>query len=140
MERRLFALLLSGALSWNLEDAGGMLRSERVPNLSRPEVYVASFSDPSEQWRVSSSGGRRPRWRGDGKELFFMGGPRLMAAAVALTPSFRVDEPRPLFSVKEWSDYAVAKDGQRFLISTNPSESAEATAVAVLNWTSALKE
>ena len=106
----------------------------------RSEVYVASFSDLSEQWRVSSSGGQRPRWRGDGKELFFMAGSRLMSAGIALSPSFRAEVPRPLFSVKDWTDYAAAKDGQRFLISTNPSESDETRAVAVLNWTAAIKE
>ena len=41
LDRRMLALLLIGALSWNLEDASGLLRYERVPNVYRPEIYVA---------------------------------------------------------------------------------------------------
>jgi UDP-MurNAc hydroxylase len=41
LDRRLLAMLLIGASSWNLEDAGGVLRYERVPNEYRPEVYAA---------------------------------------------------------------------------------------------------
>src|SRR5262249_2145587 len=35
----------------------------------RAEVYVQSFADASKRYQVSTSGGGRPRWRGDGKEL-----------------------------------------------------------------------
>lgn len=41
LDRRHFAMLLIGALSWNIEDAAGLLRYERVPNEYHPEVYVA---------------------------------------------------------------------------------------------------
>lgn len=106
----------------------------------RSEVYVRSVADPSEQSRISAGGGVRPRWRRDGKELFFFSGGRLMAASVSESPAFRAGEPRALFAARIWGDYAVSKDGQRFLISTSPSETAEPTAIAVLNWTSAIKE
>ncbi|MGH9442440.1 MAG: protein kinase domain-containing protein [Thermoanaerobaculia bacterium] len=101
----------------------------------RDEIYVASFPNPSEQWRISGSGGSRPRWRGDGRELYFMSGGKLMSAAVSFLPAFHADEARALFPVKIWSDYAPTKDGQRFLFSTSSAAAGEPTAVAVLNWT-----
>ena len=35
-------------------------------------IYIRPFPGPGGKWQVSTSGGIRPRWRGDGKELFFM--------------------------------------------------------------------
>jgi Tol biopolymer transport system component len=106
----------------------------------RSEVYVRSVTDPSNQSRISSGGGVRPRWRRDGKELFFFSGAGLMAANVSPGSAFQAGEPRLLFKLRIWGDYAASKDGQRFLISTSPSETAEMTTVAVLNWTNAIHE
>ena len=39
---------------------------------SRYEVYVATFPDMANRWQVSRNGGQQPRWRGDGKELFYV--------------------------------------------------------------------
>jgi len=105
----------------------------------RPEVYVRSLSDPSAQWRISSSGGVRPRWRGDGKELFFFAGSNLMAATVSADSGFHSDDPRPLFSAHVWSDYAPSRDGQRFLLATSAHETFE-RAIAVLDWKEGLRK
>jgi eukaryotic-like serine/threonine-protein kinase len=106
----------------------------------RQEVYVRSLSDTSEQIQVSSGGGRRPRWRNDGRELFFASLQKLMAVSIQTSPSFRAGEPAVLFSLEGWNDYAVAKDGQRFLIEAPASEASKPSSVAVLNWTSAIKD
>ena len=37
------------------------------------EVYVRPFPVSDGKWRISTAGGEQPRWRGDGKELFFVG-------------------------------------------------------------------
>jgi Tol biopolymer transport system component len=39
---------------------------------SRNEIYVQPFPAMGGRWRVSTSGGRQPLWRADGKELFFV--------------------------------------------------------------------
>jgi eukaryotic-like serine/threonine-protein kinase len=50
---------------------------------TREEIYVTRFDRPGEKWRVSIAGGRNPRWRRDGKELFFRSAnDDIMAAAV----------------------------------------------------------
>lgn len=49
------------------------------------EVYVAPFPGPGGKWQVSAAGGTSPRWRPDGKELFYLAPDgRLTAAAVDL--------------------------------------------------------
>ena len=49
----------------------------------RYEIYVVPSSSPGTKRRVSASGGVLPRWRGDGKELFYVGPDRrLMAAGI----------------------------------------------------------
>lgn len=108
------------------------------------EVYVAPFMRDGERMRVSTGGGRHPRWRGDGRELFFVS-PReeLMVAALRETGnSMEVGSPRPLFNIGvnfSWSDeYDVARDGQSFLAIAPLRESSKALNV-ILNWPSLIE-
>jgi eukaryotic-like serine/threonine-protein kinase len=85
----------------------------------RTEIYVARFPEMSNRIAVSSGGGSRPLWRGDGRELFFVtSGSRLMAASV--TPSgasATVGPAATLFEVPLFGGlYAPGPDGRRFLI------------------------
>ena len=51
----------------------------------RVEVYVRPFPGPGGQWQVSTAGGKDPRWRPDGKELYYIApDSRLMAAPIAV--------------------------------------------------------
>ena len=93
----------------------------------RDEVYVTSFPGASTRLQVSGGGGRTPRWRGDGRELYFVSGDgTLMAAAVDGTRSrFVVREVKPLFRVNIFDGprtnltaYDVSPDGQRFLVNS----------------------
>ncbi|HET9793955.1 MAG TPA: protein kinase, partial [Thermoanaerobaculia bacterium] len=107
----------------------------------RDEVYVRSAADPSVQIQVSTNGGERPRWRRDGKEIYFLSGPSVMAAALSGGPDLRADPPRPLFTLSgTFGDYDVSPDGQRFLVTVPPHESVEPVAVAVLDWTEGLRK
>jgi serine/threonine protein kinase len=114
----------------------------------RQQVYVQPFPGPGGKWQVSIDGGDQARWRGDGKELFFLSADnRLMAVDLELNPSFRAGIPKPLFQVTAASTggagarrYAVSNDGKRFLLSviSNAEESSPIT--VRLNWTAALKK
>ena len=107
----------------------------------RREVYVRSMADASVQIQASTSGGGRPRWRRDGKELFFWGGSTLLSAAVSPGPPLRIDAPQALFDLPvSTGDYDVPDNGQRILILASPRQSAEASAVAVLDWTQGLRK
>jgi hypothetical protein len=85
------------------------------------EVYVRRLDEASPRWRVSQRGGREPRWRADGRELFFRGGDTLFVVDVRLGAEPQLGQPRPLFaglfaSSTNEALYDVSRDGQRFVM------------------------
>ena len=112
----------------------------------RSEVYVQSFPRAGSKAQISTAGGSQPRWRPDGKELFYLSSTlRLMVIAVRADTTFEAGEPTELFQLRLPTSplnlrnaYAVGAGGQRFLINVLP-EQATASLVATLNWTEALK-
>ena len=113
------------------------------------EVYVqrlaADGSYGQGTWQVSTADGSEPMWRGDGRELFYLSGSTLMAAAVTTDGTgFEARTPVPLFEVllpKEprRNRYVVAGDGQRFLVVT-PVERQTGDPIHVLvNWLAAAR-
>jgi serine/threonine protein kinase len=87
----------------------------------RTEVYVRPFPARDPAYPVSRDGGVTPRWRADGRELYFIAPDGvLMAARIDATAAFSAGLPEPLFRVAVLPGnnrtYAVAKDGQRFLV------------------------
>jgi len=114
------------------------------------EVYVQSFPVGNGKWQVSTNGGVQPRWRRDGKELFYLGLDRkLMAVPVRGVSTIEFGAGVPLFEARMESgttvnagwmqQYDVAPDGQRFLLDLEPDSSASPITV-VLNWTTGLKK
>jgi Tol biopolymer transport system component len=100
----------------------------RSTESGRSEVYVQGFTLDSSQlrgkWQISVNGGELPRWRRDGKELFFHLGETYFAVDVQTDgTTFHAGIPRPLFSVPTVSSsitggspFVVSRDGQRFLV------------------------
>jgi Tol biopolymer transport system component len=109
------------------------------------EVYVQPFRRSGERVRVSLEGGGQPKWRGDGKELFYAAPDgQLMALDVGEgTAGPEVSLPTALFEVGDFNpgddDYGVSADGQRFLVKVPVEEDVEARIHVVLNWPSLLK-
>ena len=107
------------------------------------EVFVRPFPQSNHKTKVSTTGGIEPRWRGDGKELFYRTPDgNLMAVAVETRPAFRASAPVVLFATRinegtEWS-YDVTRDGQRFVCSVPVGEPTPAPVMIFLNWTTAL--
>ena len=118
----------------------------------RYEIYIRPFSPPSEsaspgagQWQISTAGGIQPRWKPDGKELYFLDPQgRMMAATITVTGATVVPgAPVPLFATKIFGvaagsdtglQYAVARDG-RFLINTVLEMNSSAAPITlILNW------
>ena len=111
------------------------------------EVYVQTFPVSGGKWLVSANGGAQPRWRRDGKEIFYIAPDRkLMAVDVKLEGStFEAGVPKVLFQThvtgypNPRNVYEVSADGQRFLIIT-PLEEATSTPITVVaNWNADLK-
>jgi Tol biopolymer transport system component len=113
------------------------------------QIYVTSFPDARGKWQVSTNGGEQPRWRADGKELFFLSSDsKMMAAAVTTGATFDAGLPAALFqsnprqpvSTNDQFVYDVSRDGQRFLILTQLKQSETAPVSIVLNWTAKLNK
>ncbi len=104
------------------------------------EIYVALTAGGGEKRRLSPEGGRRPRWRRDGKELYYIApGGFLMALPVALGPPLDVGAPVPLFHLEpEIENYDVAPDGSRFLVSMPLEKVRESPIRVIVNWTALL--
>ena len=112
------------------------------------EVYVQSLDAEgkagSQRFRISPNGGGQPRFRRDGKELFYVADDaQMMAATIRLGATFSFDSPKPLFrtrvlprAAETSAEYDVTRDGQRFLIGTvlDTPNSAVPRPVIVLNW------
>jgi Tol biopolymer transport system component len=112
----------------------------------RYEVYIRSFPGPGGQFQVSRNGGWAPRWRRDGKEIFFLGlDGTMMAADVTLGKEVQASVPRALFptTMLRGSDrhvYAVTGDGKRFLLRVPDQRQASTPITMVLNWPSVAKK
>jgi Tol biopolymer transport system component len=86
------------------------------------EIYLQSFPGGESRVRVSTGGGFAPRWRGDGREIFYLTGSGQLVAvpfAAGGKPTLAIALPRSLFhfNVDALRDYDVTPDGQRFLFS-----------------------
>jgi len=113
------------------------------------EIYVSPFPSGNGKWQVSSTGGQEPRWRQDGKELFYVSADgKLMAVAVTTDAGFKVGSPVALFqthrrqsvSSQDVFPYDVSGDGQKFLIITKMDEATAAPLSVLLNWSSEMEK
>lgn len=106
----------------------------------RNEIYVRPFPGPGGQWQISTLGGTSPRWRSDGRELYFLAPDnKLMAAAAAAqSGTFVPGTPEVLFQAHPASgvnkpQYDVSHDG-RFLINTELQDVVTEPIHLLLNW------
>jgi Tol biopolymer transport system component/predicted Ser/Thr protein kinase len=105
------------------------------------EVYVQGFPAGNDRQQVSVGGGTQPRWRGDGKELFYVA-PDRKVVAVDVRAGERLDAGRPhaLFAtrilplVEARNHYDVTPDGQRFVVNSRRPEDATLPITVVVGW------
>jgi Tol biopolymer transport system component len=102
------------------ESPDGRFLAYHSTDSGRPEVYVMSLDDATRRWQVSIDGGVQARWNERGDELFFLGLDGMLHAAARQSDG-SWQRPRPLFQTGlrpnlTLEQYAVARDGQRFLI------------------------
>jgi len=111
----------------------------------RFEVYVQPFPGPGPKTPISSGGGTQARWRPDCKELFFVApDDRLMAVSVQINGDGAIDAgaPVPLFAAHLNSalqnnfrqQYAVSRDGTRFLLNRLNEAVTSTPITLLLNW------
>jgi dipeptidyl aminopeptidase/acylaminoacyl peptidase len=114
------------------------------------EIVVQSFPDAKTRVFVSASGGAQPRWRGDSKELYYVGlDSRLMAVSLTVSSSgvmtpaspvalFPLRTPGGPVPIPQKQQYVVAADGQRFLINSLTDEAVASPLSVILNWKGAI--
>ena len=92
---------------------------------------------------ISTAGGDKPRWRPDGKEIYYITGGRMMAVPVKLGATFEAGTPVPLFDtdVTATVPYDVAADGRFLVNTTSRQDSAASRSITVVtNWQAALSK
>jgi eukaryotic-like serine/threonine-protein kinase len=105
------------------------------------QVYVTRFDKPGEKWRISTGGGNLPRWRRDGRELFYLTPDgKVMTVQIKPGTEFGAGSPMPLFKADPLSrDYDVTADGQRFLFIASAPGTQLLPFAVILDWTADLK-
>ncbi|MGH9334106.1 MAG: protein kinase domain-containing protein [Vicinamibacteria bacterium] len=109
----------------------------------RFEVSVRAFPGTGEDLKrqVSVGGGSRPRWREDGRELFYVSpDKKLMAVPMGTEAGLQVGRPAALFQVDaRENQYDVTPDGQRFLINLSVADAGSLPLTVVVNWPASLR-
>jgi Tol biopolymer transport system component len=110
----------------------------------RHEVYLRPFRSEAGRIQISTDGGTQPRWRGDGKELYYLAlDGRMMAVPVSFAAdgtSARAGAPVALFPTHiggpgiGQKEYVAAPDGQRFLVDAPVTQDASLPITVILNW------
>jgi Tol biopolymer transport system component len=112
----------------------------------RNEIYVQPMPPATGYQKVSINGGQSPRWKSDGKELFFVSpDAEMMAVDITLDPAFHAGVPHRLFQLKsadpnDLADYDVRPNGQQFLIFMRQRSTQDAPITVVLNWWAELRQ
>jgi dipeptidyl aminopeptidase/acylaminoacyl peptidase len=107
-------------------------------------VVVQPFPGTGRKYQISREGARRPVWRADGKELFYIAADgNMMAVPIDATDQFSAGVPLVLFPTGLLPGanqrYAVTRDGKRFLVGATPEQSRSAPITVVLNWTATIQ-
>jgi hypothetical protein len=105
------------------------------------EVFVRSFPGAGERRQISKGGGRQPRWRRDGKELFYVSPDRkIVAVDVRTGAAFEAGLPKPLFQtrirpqIEARNHYDVTSDGQHFVVNSFRQEDAAVPITVLAPW------
>jgi Tol biopolymer transport system component len=110
----------------------------------RNEAYITPFPGGGAEYQISTSGGERPVWRRDGKEIYYREGLRVMAVELkGKADSLELGDPKFLFELAAGNlngrYYDVAPDG-RFLVNTSPLMTKAQSFSLMVNWPARLKK
>ncbi len=141
-------LLVDGApfrILWTAVSPDGRWLAFSSDRSGRPEIYLRAFPDGTGDTLVSGvDGGSQPRWRADGRELFFRTDEGIMSVSVEVDgDELAIDAARYLFQGSYrgglfgiaglYGDYDVTPDGERFVMFPGVEEG-EGRVVIVTNW------
>jgi hypothetical protein len=112
----------------------------------RNEVYITPFPGGGAKWQVSKDGAIWPKWRSDGKEIYFLDGLDNIVA-VDVTPggnAVNLGVPHVLFQAigvqRDYGPFEVTADGKKFLVNSGSLNQGSEPFTLVQNWTDDLKK
>lgn len=133
---------------WLAYGVTGVSGQSQLLSVGLSQVFMIDVPPTGRRWQLSVSGGAQPRWRGDGKALYFLSlSGTMMMVDVTLgagaAPQFSA--PRPLFEtglevLLNVDQYAVSADGSRFLLRRPVDERTLDDPQVILNWQTLVKE
>lgn len=113
----------------------------------RYDVYVETLPPSDRKWPISIDGGYEPRWRGDGKEIYYLARDGTLMAVPVSPGASRFGVPEPLFQTGTHTGvsilrthYVPSRDGSRFLVSVRSSEPVPVPITVALNWSAGTKK
>ncbi|MFY9532151.1 MAG: protein kinase [Candidatus Acidiferrales bacterium] len=118
----------------------------RSAESGRPEIYVIPFGGGSGKWQVSTNGGAFPRWRRDGRELYYLAGDdKIMAAEISEQGvSLRIGKVSALFhasrSVTIGAPYDATADGKKFVVVSQGAPQTAQPLTLITNWPALLNK
>jgi len=128
--------------SWARFSPDGSWIAYTSTDSGRSEVYLQRFPEADERVIVSTDGGRTPKWRGDGGELYYSSPAREIVAVPVTWENGRPRPGRPevLFQarLREEQDFDVSADGQRFVLNRVLPVDFTRPYVLQQNWTEGL--
>jgi eukaryotic-like serine/threonine-protein kinase len=111
-----------------------------------PEIYIQDFpptrGERQIKSQISNAGGRLPKWRADGRELFYREGSKVISVAVKTNvPKFEAGIPKLLFDVpRSQPFFDVSPDGEKLLLVVSNEETGAPRPISVVtNWPAARK-
>lgn len=105
-------------------------------------IFVQDFPKGESRIPISGRGASNPQWSRKGNELFYLSGQNeLVSVPVREDGSLIAGVPQVLFKTQivGVNPYAIAPDGQRFLMQIPADNSAGAVIAVVLNWAGTLQ-
>jgi serine/threonine protein kinase len=112
----------------------------------RREIFITAFPGGGAKWQVSSNGGASPKWRRDGKELFFLDATDTITAVDVNTSAGapQLGAPHGLFQAvgiqRDFGPFDVTADGKKFLVNSGNLKEGSDPLTLVLNWPAELKK
>jgi len=126
----------------------GRLLAYQSNETREAEIYIRELSPTGGKWQVSTAHGRCPRWRADGKELYYVTYDYdFMAVPISYDKGLEIGAPVKLFNRRyifsgnqTLYPYATTSDGKKFYILSPKDQSKTSEFVIVQNWVEELKK
>jgi len=107
----------------------------------RYDVYVETIPRSDRKWPISTDGGYEPRWREDGKEIYYLSGDGTLMAVQVSSGASPFGVPRRLFQTNTHAGVSILRthydpnrDGSRFLVSVRTADARPVPITVLLNW------